>query len=302
MPSTPLYRWVPVRRVVMTVVPRLRSRTAVLVLLLVGFLGAAVPPTGAGDVSEPAPVPATTIERVVASVGMVRSAGVFGSGWIAAPDTVVTNLHVARAGSGDVYFDFSDGERVECYSAVADRDMDLAILRCPTGDRRPLRLDTTLPPAGTAVAVTGYPEGVGPTTTTGLIRADRPVARGITTLGFTAVIKPGSSGSPVFDRAGRVRAVATFSGGLGVPIGELLPLLARARSYPATKAAAEWRIRIIRSLLVAPPTLLIAWFFARRYGRNNPWRVALLWMVLLILVTLAITQIVFAAHGPASFI
>ena len=85
-------------------------------------------------------VPAQTVADVTASVGLVRSAGGTGSGWIAAPNTVITNLHVAKAGSGDIYVDFSDGQRVECYSAVANRDMDLAVVRCETGLRAPSTL------------------------------------------------------------------------------------------------------------------------------------------------------------------
>lgn len=247
-------------------------------------------------------VPAAVTDQVTRSVGMIHSAGVNGTGWIADTDTVVTNLHVAKAGSGDIYFEFTDGEVIECYTAVADRDMDLAVVRCDTGTRPPLGIDIDLPEAGTAVAVIGYPGGEGPTLTQGEITGERIINRGIETVRFTAQIQPGSSGSPVFDSAGNVRAVATFSGGLGVPIAELVPLLDTARSYPATKEAAEWRLRIRRSVLVGTITLFVTWFFARRNGRNDPWKVAIRWTVLMVLVTLALTQLFFAARGPASFI
>ena len=95
------------------------------------------PPTDAGG------VPEQVTDGVVASVGLVRSAGVFGSGWVVAPGAVVTNEHVARTGTGDIYIDYSDGERVECYTVVSDRDMDLAVLKCDTGDRRPVALGGT---------------------------------------------------------------------------------------------------------------------------------------------------------------
>ncbi len=242
------------------------------------------------------------VAHVTGSVGLVRSAGVNGSGWIAGEDTVVTNLHVAKAGSGDIYIDYSDGQRVECYSAVADRDMDLAILRCETGYRAPILIDTELPEAGEAVAVVGYPGGVGPTATQGAITGERIVARGIKTVRFTAPIQSGSSGSPVFDAAGKVRAVATFSGGLGVPIENLVPLMKRAEGYPSTKSGAEWRLRIRRSVVMSMLTLPTAWFFARRYGKNRPVAVAVRWTIWMVIVTLLITQLFFAARGPASFI
>ena len=148
----------------------------------------------------------------------------------------------------------------------------------------------------------GYPGGVGPTETQGVITGQRVVARGIETVGFTAEIHPGSSGSPVFDTNGNVRAVATFGGGLGVPIAELVPLLERADGYPVTKEGAEWRIRIRRSVMVGVPTLVLAWYFARRYGRRNPLEVAIRWTVMLVIATLVVTQILFALFGPATFI
>ncbi|HTO01561.1 MAG TPA: serine protease [Microthrixaceae bacterium] len=250
----------------------------------------------------PSGVPPQVVTDVTASVGLVRSAGGTGSGWIAAPDTVITNLHVAKAGSGDIYVDFSDGQRVECYSAVATREMDLAIVRCETGLRAPIDLDTAIPEQGLPVAVVGYPLGVGPKETQGVITGERIVVRKIETVRFTAEIQPGNSGSPVFDANGNVRAVATFSGGLGVPIAELVPLLERAESYPITKQGAEWRIRIRRSMVVGVSTLALAWFFARRYGRRNPRKVAIRWTITMVLLTLLVTQILFSAFGPATFI
>ncbi len=187
------------------------------------------PPTDAGG------VPEQVTDGVVASVGLVRSAGVFGSGWVVAPGAVVTNEHVARTGTGDIYIDYSDGERVECYTVVSDRDMDLAVLKCDTGGRRPVALGGTAVPDTPVVAV-GYPEGVGPTVTAGRITDERPVVRGIDTVGFTAAIEPGSSGSPVVDPSGRVLAIATFGGGFGVPVDRLRPLVEVAEQYPATKA------------------------------------------------------------------
>lgn len=247
-------------------------------------------------------VPASVLDRAVGAVGLVRSAGGFGSGWVARNDTVITNLHVAKGGSGDIYMDFSDGERIECYTAVADRDMDLAVLRCETGDRSGLGIDPEIPPADEQVAVVGYPGGEGPTTTTGVITGARREVRGIDTVGFTAAIAPGSSGSPVFDSGGRVRAVATFGGGLGVPIRALVPLLDAAEGYPATKAGAEWRLRIRRSLVTLLVVGPVAWFLARRNGRNGPVGVALRWSAAGVVATLLLTQAQFAMSGPAHFL
>lgn len=182
--------------------------------------------TGAASRVDAEEVPEPVVDRAVGAVGLVRSAGVFGSGWVARSDTVITNLHVAKGGTGDIYMDFSDGERIECYTAVGDRDMDLAVLRCETGERS----------------------------------------------------------------------------GLGVPIEALVPLLDTAESYPATKAGAEWRLRIRRSVITALLVGPIAWFLARRSGRNGPVGIAARWSTGAIVATLLLTQAQFAMSGPAHFL
>ena len=154
------------------------------------------PPTDAGG------VPEQVMDGVVASVGLVRSAGVFGSGWVVAPGAVVTNEHVARTGTGDIYIDYSDGERVECYTVVSDRDIDLAVLKCDTGDRRPVALGGD----GGARHTRGGRRLSGRRGAHRHRRSDHrptPVVRGIDTVGFTAAIEPGSSGSPVVDPSGQ---------------------------------------------------------------------------------------------------
>jgi S1-C subfamily serine protease len=253
------------------------------------------PPTDAGG------VPEQVTDGVVASVGLVRSAGVFGSGWVVAPGAVVTNEHVARTGTGDIYIDYSDGERVECYTAVSDRDMDLAVLKCDTGQRRPVALGGTAVPDTPVVAV-GYPEGVGPTVTAGRITDERPVVRGIDTVGFTAAIEPGSSGSPVVDPSGRVLAIATFGGGFGVPVDRLRPLVEVAEQYPATKAGAEWQLRLRRSVLAIIVVLPIAALVARRSGRRHRLRFAAGWTTTAVVAALAVTQVQFMLQGPAHVI
>ncbi len=250
-------------------------------------------------------VPAVAPEagaRLSASVGLVRSAGGNGTGWVAGRDTVVTNEHVARTRTGDIYIDYSDGERVECYTAVADRDMDLAVLKCPTGGREQLSL-VGPPPASSAAVVVGYPGGEGPVVTTGVFTGRSSEIRGARVIEFTAAIRPGSSGSPVFDPArGGVAAVATFGGGWGVPTEELAPLLGIAENYPASKSGAEWRLRLRRSALAVVIALPIAGFMSRRLGRNRPMWFTVRWCVIAGVAALAVTQVQFMLSGPAHFV
>lgn len=261
------------------------------------------PTPSAGRPRQVDPVPGAGVAAaVVPSVGLVRSAGGFGSGWVVGEGSVVTNFHVAKGGSGDIYVEWSDGELVECWTAVAHREKDLAVLKCDTGDRPPLRLARAVPTAGTEVVVVGYPRGEGPTTTTGVLTGERPIIRGVTSIGFTAGIQPGSSGSPVVDDRVRVVGVATWGGGHGVPAEDLEPLVATARRVPVDKARAEWGLRLRRSAVVAPVVAALSWFVARRRGRDRPGRVAARWTVGATVVVLALTQAQFALDGPTSFI
>lgn len=277
-------------------------------LVLVWLMAAAAAGAGAAPGRaaqapvEPSPgVPTAVTERVTASVGLVRSAGGNGSGWVAAPGTVVTNEHVARAGSGDIYIDYSDGQRVECYTVSANREMDLAVLKCETGNRVPLQL-TGVPDAGTPAAAVGYPGGRGPITTTGEFTGERQEIRRTDAIRFTARIEPGSSGSPVVTPDGRVAAVATYGGGWGGVADELVPLLDVAENYPPTKEGAEWRLRLRRSALALAVALPLAAFAARRRGKLHPVRYTVGWGITAVLTTLAATQAQFMMSGPAHFV
>ena len=247
-------------------------------------------------------VPDETTDRVTRSVGLVRSAGVNGSGWVAGEDTVVTNLHVARAGTGDIFIDYADGERIECYTVAADRDMDLAVLKCETGARPivPLRTERLAP--GTQIATIGYPGGVGPTVSKGELLPQRDVVRGITTVAYSASTAPGSSGSPVVDAEGRAVAVVTFSGGRGVPGAELVPVLEAADGLPVTKQGAENRLRLRRSAIAAVLVFPLSLLIRRRYGRDPLVLGAVRWTIGGIALALALTQAQFMMIGPTTLI
>lgn len=281
---------------------RATSATAPVVRVACGVAVAVAVVLGGDVVAATTPVPAPVTDEATRAVGLVRSAGGNGSGWVAEPGVVVTNLHVARAGTGDIYVDFSDGERVECYTAAVHSDMDLAALRCATGARPALPLDRQVPAAGRQVAAIGYPGSRGPVVTLGEVTGDRREVRGISTVGFTAAIEPGSSGSPVVDEAGRVIAVATFGGGLGVPADEVADLVETAARYPETKAGAEWRLRLRRGVVAAAVVAPIAFVVARRRGTDHPGRSTVVWTLVGIGAAFALTQVQFMTNGPAHFL
>ena len=114
---------------------------------------AAVGPADPGIVGDPDIRDAAA--SVVRITGYACGLGIEGSGWIAAPEVVVTNAHVV-AGVEAPRVDRHEGDSLRAAVVGFDRENDLAVLRVPglRGDPLPLV------PAerGAAVALLGYPE------------------------------------------------------------------------------------------------------------------------------------------------
>ena len=174
---------------------------------------------------------------VVRVTGYACGLGVEGSGWIAAPTLVVTNAHVV-AGVSAPRVDRGDGRYLDATLVSFDRKNDVAVMRVPGLEGRPLPLADEA--AGADVALLGFP-GNGPFAaaparlgaTVRTVGRDAygsfPVARTVTTI--RGVIRSGNSGGPAVDAAGRVRSVvfaqrAGSEGGYGVPIGAVRDALA----------------------------------------------------------------------------
>lgn len=166
---------------------------------------------------------------VVRVLGTACGLGVEGSGWLAAPDLVVTNAHVV-AGEDDTTVTTQDGASVDATPVHYDPGNDLALLRISV-ELAPLRIAAE-PSRGTGGAVLGYPENgpfassparLGDTTT--VISEDSygggPIRRELVFL--RGRVRSGNSGGPVVDSRGRVLGTvfaATTSGpqgGFAVP-------------------------------------------------------------------------------------
>ena len=106
------------------------------------------------------------VEAARASVlrvtGSACGLGIEGSGWVAAPNLVVTNAHVV-AGMKDARIDHGDGEFLDADVVAFDPHDDVAVLRVEGLRAPPLTLVD--PVEGQAVAILGYPEN-GPFTAT----------------------------------------------------------------------------------------------------------------------------------------
>jgi S1-C subfamily serine protease len=166
---------------------------------------------------------------VVRVLGTACGLGVEGSGWVGAPDLVVTNAHVV-AGQDDTTVTTEAGASLPATAVHYDPSNDLAILRIEAPI--PALEIASDPKRGTAGALLGYPEN-GPYTATATRLGDtRPVLsedsygrgpfqRRIAFL--RGSVRSGNSGGPMVDSAGRVLATvfaATTSaptGGFAVP-------------------------------------------------------------------------------------
>jgi S1-C subfamily serine protease len=175
------------------------------------------PPAG------PLPLPADPIVRAavaVAGPSTVKISGpacnltLSGSGFVAAPGLVVTNAHVIAGVSHPTVRD-----RSGAHPAIAiffDPDLDIAVLRVPGLNDRPLPLLTTPAARGTQGSVLGYPLGGPFDAEPAVVLAEiTAVGRNIYGQGLTSrsvyevesLVRPGNSGGPLVRADGTVVGV-----------------------------------------------------------------------------------------------
>jgi S1-C subfamily serine protease len=156
--------------------------------------------------------------------------GVAGSGWVAGPGIVVTNAHVV-AGSDDTSVEANGtSDRLDATAIAFDSRQDVAILRVPALHRPALRFSRDVKPTEPG-AVLGFPLN-GPYKVlparvgrTAPVLAHDAYGRRLVRRRVTAVranVKPGNSGGPIVDVAGRVSGTV-FSKLVGSPGGYAVP-------------------------------------------------------------------------------
>lgn len=183
---------------------------------------------------------------VVRIVGTACGLGVEGSGWVAAPGTVVTAAHVVAGEHDTAVQPFGSSEGLAAHAFAFDPRNDVAVLRVAGLRARALPLVDPRP--GRAVAVLGYPED-GPFdavparigSTIFALMTDAygrgPVPRTVTTLRGT--VRHGDSGGPAVDANGAVETTVFASrvgasGGFGVPTSAVRKALADAKGPVST--------------------------------------------------------------------
>lgn len=203
-----------------------------------------IPPAGKRSADDP-------IQASLASVGLVHSPSGHGSGFMAAPKLLVTNVHVIeRALVNDIRVRFPDNE------AAMGRDFPLSVVvEDPRNDLAVLEVDCDVKPLtianpyshtnGQRVVMIGSPGNGGETvlpnfTTDGRLgpRLTGPSGEAWWTLSMA--VNSGNSGGPIVDSTNgevigvvRARYTQTQSQGIAVPHPELARVLEEARN--ATK-------------------------------------------------------------------
>ena len=159
-----------------------------------------------------------SVRSAEASVLKVRGTnrcgrGVEGSGFVYAPDRLMTNAHVvAGVTDPDVII---DGQPTPGRVVYYNPNVDLAVIAFDSGTRRALPFDTTTA-AQDPVAILGYPQDGPFDARAGRIRAeqrlrspniygDGTVIREVFSL--RGLVRPGNSGGPIITDRGRVAGV-----------------------------------------------------------------------------------------------
>jgi S1-C subfamily serine protease len=183
-------------------------------------------PTEVRDV--PAPDPALRDSPVVASVkgSVVQIRGVApscsrqidGSGFVYAPQRVMTNAHVLAGVSEPVVT--AEGEQYEAVPVFVDPEVDVAVLYVPGLPQVPLAFTAEPVDFGADAIIMGYPGGgglfVGPARVRDRgdisgpdFRDEQTVTRDVYAL--FGEVRAGNSGGPLFDSTGQVLGVVFAS-------------------------------------------------------------------------------------------
>lgn len=157
--------------------------------------------------------------------GSACAAGITGSGFVYAPDLVMTNAHVVAGMDVPRVRIPGDATVYEGTVVALDSRLDLAVIRVPGLLAPPLDFASRVAETGDSAVVAGFPGGGDLVAEPARIRA-RVNARGEDVYGRSGVVRevysfrgsviPGNSGGPLLAPNGRVLGIV-FAAGLGAP-------------------------------------------------------------------------------------
>lgn len=162
-----------------------------------------------------------------------------GSGFVVGKDGLIaTNLHVIGEGR-PIIVRLPDGKKVEASEVFAsDRNLDLALIRVPVKNLKPLPLgDSQTLKNGQPLVALGHPRGLEYSVVAGVLSGRRDID-GLSMLQLAVPIEQGNSGGPVLDEKGRVVGVVTMKSlvtnnlGFAVPSAKVKLLLERPNPVP----------------------------------------------------------------------
>ena len=187
------------------------------------YAGPEVPPPNDELLRDPAVRAAWPSLTKVTTVAC--DAVVTGSGFVYAPDRVLTNAHVVAGSSAPTIRIPGDPNVYDATIVAIDPRIDLAVLRVDGLPAPPLRFASRTAETGDGAVVAGFPGGGDLVVTSARIRA-RVDARGEDIYGRSGVVRdvysfrgtvvPGNSGGPLLAPSGRVYGIV-FAAGVGEP-------------------------------------------------------------------------------------
>lgn len=211
-----------------------------------------------------------------------------GSGFfVSAGGRIVTNHHVIEhVGNGRMRALLADGRKIDILGVLADdEENDVAVVQAAGTGYAPLAMgDSTTLKVGEGVAVISSPRGYAGTLSEGIISAIRPAGAKLHPtdedytkawkIQHTADVSPGSSGSPLMLRDGRVVGVVVglVSGehlNFAIPIEAARKLLDGLAPDARPKSLGP---SVRRNLLISAAGLavvLAAWFLISRAGQGG---------------------------------
>ena len=239
-----------------------------------------VAPAPVAPVAPPAPItPALedVVSRSIPAIVSVESGQGRGSGFFAAPRTVITNRHVVQ-GYVSVTIRLSSGQSMPGRVETTSQEYDLAVVRVdgasPDQPVLPLGTVDEVRPGQEVIAI-GLALGVFQNSVTrGIISAVRRANRTVM-LQTDAAINPGNSGGPLLNRRGQVVGINTMkitgaaeSLGFAVAVDHARGMLRGGRSGSPIASSAQRGETLAPALAARSATDTAREDGTRRYGQT----------------------------------